>query len=147
MKLDAIVLHNVSEDMFWRFDPKTSSLHHAHTFRGIEADNIERAASLVWDLTNVGDANELRLMFPHLSQYADEVTKYRARKNRSLSVGDVLVFVEGERPAGVLAVASMGFKHYGTKDVRVDLNDVANLAPESLSYLAHQDRLEALSAR
>jgi hypothetical protein len=145
MKLDAIVLHNVCEDMFWRFDPRTSQLHHAHTFRDVEADNIDKAADLIWNLTNIGDANELRVNFPHLSKYADEVTNYRRRKNRSLSVGDVLVFVEGERPAGVLAVASMGFKHFGTKDVRVDLTDVANQADESLAYLAHQDRLELLS--
>ena len=137
MKLTVTVLHNVGQDMFHRFRPDTSSLHHAHTFE-VVADSVDDAANLIWNLTNVGDAEELRVMFPHLSEYAGQVTDYRARLNRSLSVADVLVFHEllrDEEPriAGGLAVAAVGFELI---ELPVDFTDGSNDSAFSESYRA-----------
>jgi hypothetical protein len=120
MNLSALVLHNVSPDMFFRYDPETSQLYHAHEFQ-VVADNIDKAADLIWMLTNVGDSNELRSMRSDLGLYGAQVDEYRARGNRSLSVGDVLVFHEASaeqggltlgrgRFAGALWVDTLGFK-------------------------------------
>lgn len=119
MKLRAYVLHNVSTDIFFRFDPTTSKVGHAHTFE-IEADDPLKAADLLWTLTNVTDSNDLRLSWPHLAQYASQVTTYRRRKNRSLSVGDVIVQYEGIHLRSVLAVATVGFEDLTSQ---VETND------------------------
>lgn len=108
MNLTASVLHNISIDTFFRHEPETSKLFHAHDFQ-ITADNVETAASLVWDLANVDDANHLQSMRPDLGHYGPQVTHYRARRNRSLSVGDVIVFHEGDRYAGTAVVLNLGF--------------------------------------
>ena len=108
MDLKATVLHNVSDDNFFRYDPETSKLYHAHDFQ-VTADNPEKAASLIWDLTNVDDANHLQSMRPDLGHYGPQVTHYRARRNRSLSVGDAIVFHEGDRYAGTAVVLNIGF--------------------------------------
>lgn len=134
MKLTAVVLHNCGPGMFWKYDPKTAELYHAHNF-DIEADSIEQGANLVWDLANVGDADELRLNFAALSSYAPQVVAYRDRMNRSLSVGDVIIFSEGERPAGALVVASLGFERLATDP---DFNGVASNTDEnSAAFGAH----------
>lgn len=135
MKLHAVVLHNYGPGMFWDYDPKTADLHHAHTFV-IEADNIEKAADLVWVLTNVDSADHLRLTSPHLAQYAEQVTHYRNRKNRSLSVADAIVFFEGERYAGALAVARVG--HDPIEIDPTTLRTVTNDRAESEGFLAAQ---------
>ena len=135
MKFHAVVMHNVSRDMFWGYKPETSVLHHAHTFQ-VEADNIEKAADLVWVLTNVDNADHLRMSHPHLSQYADQVTQYRERLNRSLSVADVIVFFERERYAGALAVAVVG--HDAIDFDPTTIRTVTNDRDESDAYAAHQ---------
>lgn len=120
------VLHNVSRDMFFRYHPDTSSLHHAHTFELDEPDDTspESVANLAWHLANVAGPDDLP---PRLEKYAEQVTAYRSRRNRSLSVSDVLVIhvvdagdTEGNGwwckahhdglcyIAGVLVVASVG---------------------------------------
>lgn len=107
--LCATVLHNVSADSFLRYNAKTSRLYHANTFL-VRADDVERAGNIVWAVTNVDDAEHLSLMHPELSHHRDDVQRYRERGNRSLSVGDVIVFHEGERIAGVLVVEQVGFR-------------------------------------
>lgn len=135
MKLHAFVMHNVSRDMFFRYEDASSALHHAHTFV-VEADDLENAANLIWILTNVDSADHLRLDYPHLAQYADAVTHYRSRKNRSLSVGDVIVFLERERYAGARALAMIG--HEVVAFDPSTIRTVTNERPESDAYLAHQ---------
>lgn len=134
------VLHNVSPDTFFRYHPDTSRLYHAHLFQ-VEADNVEHAANLVWVLTNVGDAQELYAHHPNLSQYADQVTAYRQRMNRSLSMSDVLVVHEVVRDqtvlAGVLVVKALG--HEGL-EFMPDYVDGDNDSEVSRSYEAHQIR-------
>lgn len=142
MRFAVVVLHNVSDDMFFRYRPKTSALHHAHTF-DVEADNLRQAGELVWILTNVGSADELRLSAPHLSRYAEAVEHYRRRQNRSLSVGDVLLFSEEERPAGALTVAMVGFDRIDGEHLAPRFIERDNSALVSQSYEAHQ----ALQAR
>lgn len=146
MRLHAFVLHNVSVDTFFRYNPKTSCLHHAHTFQ-VEADDLDKAADLIWILTNVDDANHLRTGHPHLAAYADEVTLYRQRKNRSLSVGDVIVFYERERPAGAMEVATVGFNLLSDFDPTINVRVVTNDRPESDSYLAWGRFAEAANAK
>lgn len=137
MKLVAIVLHNVSADTFFRFNAETSQLHHAHTFY-IAADNIDKAADLVWTLTNADDADHLTSMRPDLGRHREDVTAYRGRSNRSLSVGDVIVFYEGERPAGSLAVAVVGWTPLDREPEWT--GGPGNETPTSASFDAHQDR-------
>jgi hypothetical protein len=110
MNLSATVLHNVSRDsMFQPFNPETADLAHAHEFQ-IVADNVNQAGDLIWLLTNIGDPDDLPA---HLTLYRDQVSEYRSRMNRSLSVGDVIILRDLNRdlfPAGVLAVEPVGFK-------------------------------------
>lgn len=134
MKLHAYVFHNVGPTMFWEY--AAENMHHAHTFQ-VEADTLPAAADLIWNLTNVGNADELRLTFPHLSEYAGQVSAYRARENRSLCVGDAIVFFERERFAGALAVASMGFDEVGF-DLEA-LTNVNNNGTRSDSRRAHDE--------
>lgn len=121
MTLQCIVLHNVSRDMFFGFRPETSRLFHAHTFTLLddEAEQTaqESAANVIWHLTNVGDEVELAQMRPMMATvYGTQVAAYRRRRNRSLSVGDVLIFRHvgtvpgiGENSvAGVAAVEAIG---------------------------------------
>lgn len=136
MNLSVLVLHNVSPDMFFRYDPETSRLFHAHEFQ-VVADNIEKAADLVWTLTNVGDSNELNSMRSDLGLYGLQVDEYRQRRNRSLSVGDVLVFHELAEPpryAGALSVDSVGFKE--VSEVAFD-GGGSNQTTQSVAYEAH----------
>lgn len=109
MRLSAAVLFNEGEHHFFGYDAKTAQLRFGFQFL-IEADNVEKAGDLIFLLTNVDDANDLRLNHPTLSQYAKQVAAYREARCRSLSVGDVIEFLEGDRLAGVLAVESLGFK-------------------------------------
>lgn len=138
MKLQAFVLHNVSQDMFFRYDPRSSLLHHAHTFE-VEADDIKRAADLIWVLTNVDSPNDLRINYPHLAEYAEQTVHYRQRENRSLSVGDVIVFYERGRPAGAYAVATSGFDELMGFDQVINFEIVSNDRPVSDARQAHID--------
>ena len=138
MNYTVTVLHNVSTDMFFRYHPETSKLYHAHTFQ-VMADNTEGAANLIWTLANVDDADHLRQQWPHLSSYASQVMEYRARRNRSLSVSDVLVIYELRQEdahlAGILAVAGVG---HDTLDRLPEYVDGNNETEYSASYAAHQ---------
>jgi hypothetical protein len=134
VNLSVLVLHNVSPDMFFRYDPETSILFHAHEFQ-VVADNIEKAADVIWTLTNVDDGNHLRSMRSDLGLYAAQVDEYRERRNRSLSVGDVLVFTElPNRAAGALWVDNLGFKQ--VSEVAYD-GGGSNQTAQSMSYQAH----------
>lgn len=138
MKLTAVVLHNLGPGMFWKYEPDSAELYHAHNFE-IEVDSPEQGANLVWTLTNVGGPDELRLTHPSLAKYADQVREYRSRMNRSLSVGDVIIFSEGERPAGAVAVAMMGFD-----DLFEDpsfTGPATNAGEHSAAYAAHLEVL------
>lgn len=136
MNLTAVVLHNVGVGMFWQYNPDTAELYHAHNFT-IEADGIERAADLVFTLANVGSPEDLHFDQPTLSRYVPQVRHYRQRMNRSLSVGDVIVFSEGERPAGSLAVAPLGFEPLTTDPEFA--GPASNAGEHSAAYLAHAD--------
>ena len=140
MKLHAYVFHNVGPKMFWEYAPE--NMYHAHTFE-VEADTIQGAANLIWNLTNVGNVDELRTMFPHLGEYGPQVSAYRSRENRSLSVGDAIVFLERERHAGSLAVAALGHDEVGF-DLEL-LTNVNNNATTSDARRAFQELLEAQS--
>jgi len=133
VKFYAYVLHNVGPKMFWSFDK--DNLHHAHTFQ-VEADSVDAAANLVWILTNVGSHDELRLHHPHLAGYAAQVTDYRTRENRSLSVGDAIVFLERERLAGIVSVATVGFDEVKNFDMSA-LTNVNNDGVVSDARRAH----------
>lgn len=137
MRLTAVVLHNLGPGMFWKYDPANAELFHAHNFT-IEADNAEQGANLVWILANVGGPDELRLDHPSLSKYADQVREYRTRMNRSLSVGDVIIFSEGERPAGAVAVAMMGFDSCEDPEFN---GPATNAEEHSAAYAAHLEVL------
>ena len=140
MNLHACVLHNVSADMFFRYDPETSALHHAHTF-AVRAKTIDQAASIIWILTNADSDEHLKESWPHYAEHAEEVAHYRRRRNRSLSVGDVIVFFEGERFAGAVSVASLGFDkipNFDPASLRVVTNDQPE-SDESDSYRAHRN--------
>lgn len=134
MRLCVNVLHNVSQDMFLRYDPATSALYHAYTF-DVEADSVQDAANLVWVLANVDDADHLRQNHPHLARYAPQVTAYRARLNRSLSVSDVLVFHEGPRFAGALVVGIIGHWELGSVPTYTDTEPQSY---RSASFRAHE---------
>lgn len=132
MKLDVIVLHNMTlGDMFFEYR-RTSELAHAHTFH-VEADNPVQAAHLIWTLTNVDGPNELRLLYPHLSQYADQVETYRARMNRSTSVSDVVVVMEGEQILRTLACARIDWTEI--PEVTANLSDVDNHQEQSDAFI------------
>ena len=137
MNLSALVLHNVGPTMLTGYHAEGSDLFHAHEFQ-IVADNVEQAANLVWDLANVGDSNELHQMRPNLGLYGQQVNEYRARMNRSLSVGDVIVFHEigSDEPrfAGALAVAGVGFT---TLHAMPPYKQGSNTTALSESYKAH----------
>lgn len=140
MNLSALVLHNVGPTMFFGYHAEGSDLFHAHEFQ-IVADNVEQAAGLVWILANVGDSDELHQMRSDLGLYGAQVNEYRARMNRSLSVGDVIIFHEigsgGEpRFAGALAVASVGFT---TLHAMPPYKQGSNSSEVSESYKAHRE--------
>lgn len=139
MKLAVDVLHNVSEDMFFRYNPKTSRLFHAETFI-VEADSVDDAANLVWTLTNCDGPDHLRTQWPHLASYAPQVKRYRDRMNRSLSVSDVLVFHEGERLAGVRVVEMIG--HSSLDEAPRYERSTADVSP---SYTAYQNLVRRTS--
>lgn len=139
MRLTAVLLHNVSVDTFWGYKPKTSSLFHSHTFE-VNADTPELAADIVWILTNADSSDWLRLHYPHLSQYAGQMERYRERKNRSTSVGDVIVFYEGERPAGAWSCEPMGWKRVSADEPQFACEytpDKLNASEVSASHEAH----------
>jgi hypothetical protein len=139
MNLSALVLHNVGPTMFFGYDSEKSTLYHAHEFQ-VVADSGEEAVNLVWTLTNVGSENELRLTHPHLAFYGPQVSAYRGRMNRSLSVGDVLVVHEigvGE-PRFVTTLALLPVGH----ELFFEIPKYESGSNETLvseSYLAHME--------
>jgi len=132
MNLTVKVLHAVGPGMFASYHSEGSELFHAHDFE-IVADNPEQAADLVWTLCNVDGANHLTAIRADLGVYAPQVTAYRQRKNRSLSMGDVLVFFEGDRFVTTMAVESVGHHEYPLVPRHIA---GTNEEPESQSYIA-----------
>lgn len=136
MKIKVTVLHNAGPGMFFGFNPETAHLHHAHDLL-IEADSIDQAANLAFELTNldVEDLNDYKALI-----YGNQVREYRERMNRSLSVGDVLVMRDldhdDEPVLGVMACESLGWK--GLEFVP-EFAFGTNQSPVSESYRAHQD--------
>lgn len=148
MNLTAIVLHNESDDRFDRYHPDTSRLFHAHTFE-VVADNVDHAADLIYELTNVDDANHLATLRPSLGvnapvPYGRQVTEYRRRRNRSLSVGDVVIFREGDRPAGVRVVDGVGWE---ALEFEPEFTDGSNDTDVSEGYLGMERRHRARRQR
>ena len=143
MRYHAFVLHNISHDMFWGFRPETSRLEHAHTFV-IVADNPGLATEVIWVLTNVDSADHLRLDYPHLAQYAEDVTLYRARRNRSLSVGDVVMLHAGEAFVTAQSCEKVGWKPYTEAELNLNVKglEFSNEAPVSQAYRAMQKHLQ-----
>lgn len=137
MRLKARVLHNVGPTMFFGYHPEVGDLFHAHDF-DLVADNADTAADLIWTLCNVDDASHLTSLRPDLGEYGVQVTAYRARMNRSLSVSDVIVFYdENGRWIATMAVESVGHKHYAQEPAFEDgsndtTSSVARLAWEQL---------------
>lgn len=134
MRLTVVVLHNLGQGMFWKFDPEVAELYHAHNFE-VEADNADMAAQLVWTLGNQESPEALRVGNPSLSRYAEQVAAYRARMNRSLSVGDVILIYEGERPVAAKAVAMLGFDDLIAEPTFVGIT--SNDGEQSAAYEAH----------
>jgi hypothetical protein len=152
VKLHAFVLHNISEDMFWGFKPESSRLFHAHTFT-IDATTPERAAEIVWILTNVDSADDLPnstfgwVHSTDLTQYADQVIAYRRRRNRSLSVGDVVLFYHGEEFLVAKACEGLGWKDYSLEEYQAAVDgeglEASNRQDTSQAYRAMQEFLAA----
>lgn len=143
MNLTVKVLHAVGPGMFASYRPEGSDLFHAHDF-DVVADNPEQAADLVWTLCNVDDANHLSSIRSDLSIYGAQVTAYRQRKNRSLSMGDVLVFFEGDHFVTAMAIEAMGHREYPLEPVHAggsneDAESSAFIASRSLSLMSTRD--------
>ena len=146
MRFTVTTLHNISEDMFFRFSPKTSRLFHAHDFQ-VEADSVEQAANLVWNLANVDSGDDLRQHFPHLSIYASQVDEYRRRRNRSLSMSDVLVFIEhahgwpgpgSSRACGALSIEAVGHKSITPPEFKPGSNETLTSQAYEASRLFYE---------
>lgn len=94
------VFHNEGPGRFHDFDPATAILSDIGTYDvpyAPDADNDDAdLIEQVWEDFNVGDETT-----PHIAEY-------RARRARSLSVGDVIVIDLGDT-ARVYAVAGAGF--------------------------------------
>lgn len=140
MKLKARVLHNVGPTMFFGYHPEAEDLYHAHDFE-IMADNVDTAADLLWTLCNVDDASHLTSMRPDLGEYGVQVTHYRHRRNRSLSVSDVIVFYdESDRWIATMAVESVGHRHYAQEPA---FKEGSNDTHQSVARTAWEQLLEA----
>jgi hypothetical protein len=146
MTTTAVVLHNVSVDMFWAYKPKTSALHHAHTFQVDDNAAPTRLLETVWTLTNCdpADAELVQAYFPELAHYFEQAVSYRARMNRSLSVGDVVVLLHGEDVLGAWAVEKLGWAPVDRPSI--DLSDVHNERAISQAYEAYQRFVTAKGA-
>lgn len=143
MRMKARVLHSVGEGMFLSYHPEGSNLFHAHDF-DLVAENVEEAANLLWTLCNVDDANHLTSMRPDLEAYGSQVTAYRQRRNRSLSMGDVLVFYsENGSWLATMALEAIGHSHYAQEP---GYEAGSNDEEFSRSYHAWQALLDAQRA-
>lgn len=118
MNLKATVLHNVGLRMFERYNAEGSDLYHAHDFQ-IVADNADKACDLAWLLCNVDDANHLNQIRPDLAHYGPQVAEYRSRRNRSLSVGDVVVLNEAGPNAELRYVGSYAVEPIGWRSLPI----------------------------
>lgn len=135
-----LVLHNVGHGMFWEYISDKAQLHHAHTFE-IPAHYppivVTHTASWIFELCNVD---------PDMLQVEEEVKQvehYRNRRNRSLSVSDVIIFMNGEAPVIALACQRSEWEPLSDEErdrilAETDLSDVDNHLDVSLAWHAHQ---------
>jgi hypothetical protein len=102
-----VVLHNEARNHFIGLDLEDAMLFNVHeTDIDIETDSqsaLENAAEELFARYNVGD--DPTFGTPH-----SDAIDYRAKRNRSLSVGDVLVFVTSGESRTALHCADFGFK-------------------------------------
>lgn len=138
MKYKAVVLHQVGPGMFFGVS-EGSEFFHAHDF-DIEADGHMQAAELIFEITNLEpeDVSAAKALL-----YGDQMREYRKRMNRSVSVGDVLVLREADGEQGVVAVLACASLGWEPMNVMPAFNYGANVTPESCSYRAHQELMEA----
>lgn len=159
MQVKAIVLHSVGEGMFWRYDPARSSLFHAYTFDLEVSDEARPHAvlELVWMLGNIDGPEQVPGLVGDLDaylhgHYARQVDQYRRLRNRSISMGDVVILRHPpEEPLGAFHAVSLGWEPlegeppYANDDHKV--NTVFDGASERLelvsaSYVAHRELSE-----
>lgn len=143
--MKVLVLHNTGDGMLWEYHPDKAVLSHAHTFDIPEAllgvGDPWGFADIVYVLSNEGVdyiANQERLTEQQIGELRDQVTFYRERRNRSTSSGDVVVLMNGEAPAAILACAHRGWKAVELDLSTIDLSDVDNRGTWSKAYAAHQ---------
>lgn len=135
-----MTLHGVNPNyMFQTYKGERSVLAHAHDFE-VTADTPANALELIWMLTNVGDDQELNALRPDLGHYGDQVQAYRSRRNRSLSVGDVVLIYDGDDYVGGYAVEPFGWTDLARRPP-VAFGGT-NGSVVSASYLAMSDAIE-----
>lgn len=127
----AIVLHNVSTDMFFEYKPETSKLYHAHTF---ELEESSSYLEDVWGIANQypEDVEDE----PFYQHYLPQIHAYRQRSNRSLSMSDVVILVDGEAVVGAWTAVTVGWREIDMP-TGVDLSDVDNHQEASIAWAAH----------
>jgi hypothetical protein len=118
------VYHNTAQDPegrsvgFFGYQPEHTLTHVADM--EVPVAGPEQVAERVYHLLNVGDDPEFGTPDP-------QAVAYRARRNRSLSVGDVVVLAGDV----ALAVDSFGFRR-----VRVDREQITNVEQYGTTPLA-----------
>lgn len=105
------VFHNVAQDEhgrhlgFWGYKAGHPLVKVASLI--VDADTVEQAMDVAYRLLNVGDDPDFGTPDP-------QALDYRAARNRSLSVGDVLVF-----DGVAFTVADMGFEQVNVDPAQV----------------------------
>ena len=138
MKVSVIVLHNVNlTGMLLGYNARTAQLHLADKF-DVHADSLQHAADVAWVICNVDSPNDLPT---YLREHVETVKKYRERRNRSLSVGDVLI-LEGQGERIGLAVEIAGHKKVDVDDAWITVGTVngASAAANASRALAEDVR-------
>lgn len=137
--MKVLVLHNTGDGVFWEYKPDKAILSHAHTFDVADfADGPEHPLGLIYELTNVGTEYLDHHHAEHIESYDQQVKAYRDRGNRSTSVGDVIVVLEGEGAQEAFAVAKFGHEKIDLDLSTIDLTDIDNRLAVSLARRAHE---------
>jgi hypothetical protein len=131
----ALLLHNYGRGMFWEYGPG-AELHEAFTFDLDDLDqgaDREHVCALVWVLANM-DLPDVKTRYPSLDD--GQVQDYRAKGNRSLSSGDVVVLLGlDDEPVGCFAAAPIGWTELEGVPSYIPTTD-----PEwSASHVAHRE--------
>jgi hypothetical protein len=143
----ATVLHSVGPGMFFGYLPGQSHLHLAHVFQLDVQDDVaafakpQFIAEILWTLCNVDGPEDLH---GDWQVYAPQVAEYRRRRNRSLSMGDVVLLEKAwedqAEPLGALHAVSVGWEMLEGFPPYFSDRDTPDV---SASYAAHRIFAEA----